>query len=77
MDWIGQKTQVDLAKECGVQHVVVVGSLGYTKKSHPLNSIGNGNILLWKKKAEEYLMDSGDLLLLLDMRYSIAPPSWK
>ena len=73
VDWIGQKTQVDLAKECGVQHVVVVGSLGYTKKSHPLNSIGNGNILLWKKRAEEYLMDSGDLLMLLEAWHCTPP----
>ena len=58
-----------------MQHVVVVGSLGYSKKDHPLNSIGNGNILLWKKKAEEYLMDSGDLLILLETRCSIATPS--
>ena len=59
VDWIGQKTQIDMAKEAGVQHVVVVGSMGGTNENHMLNSIGNGKILIWKRKAEQYLVDSG------------------
>ena len=33
--------------------------MGGTNPHHPLNKMGNGNILIWKRKAEEYLIDSG------------------
>ncbi|CAJ1949331.1 unnamed protein product [Sphenostylis stenocarpa] len=59
VDWIGQKNQIDAAKAVGVKHVVLVGSMGGTNPNHPLNSLGNGNILIWKRKAEQYLADSG------------------
>ncbi|QCE03896.1 NADH dehydrogenase [Vigna unguiculata] len=59
VDWIGQKNQIDAAKAAGVKHVVLVGSMGGTNTNHPLNSLGNGNILIWKRKAEQYLADSG------------------
>ncbi|PSS23768.1 Uncharacterized protein CEY00_Acc08591 [Actinidia chinensis var. chinensis] len=59
VDWIGQKNQIDAAKVAGVKQVVLVGSMGGTDPSNPLNSIGNGNILIWKRKAEQYLADSG------------------
>ncbi|KAJ3701756.1 hypothetical protein LUZ61_005461 [Rhynchospora tenuis] len=59
VDWIGQKNQIDAAKAAGVKHVVLVGSMGGTNPNHPLNSLGNGNILVWKRKAEQYLADSG------------------
>ncbi|KAK4478560.1 hypothetical protein RD792_014044 [Penstemon davidsonii] len=59
VDWIGQKNQIDAAKAAGVKHIVLVGSMGGTNPNHPLNSLGNGNILIWKRKAEEYLADSG------------------
>ncbi|KAF3330537.1 NAD(P)H-binding [Carex littledalei] len=59
VDWIGQKNQIDTAKEAGVKQIVLVGSMGGTDVNHPLNSIGNGNILVWKRKAEQYLADSG------------------
>ncbi|XP_042051999.1 uncharacterized protein At2g37660, chloroplastic-like [Salvia splendens] len=59
VDWIGQKNQVDAAKAAGVKHIVLVGSMGGTNPNHPLNSLGNGNILIWKRKAEQYLADSG------------------
>lgn len=42
-----------------MKHVVVVGSMGGTNENHMLNSIGNGKILIWKRKAEQYLIDSG------------------
>lgn len=58
VDWLGQKNQIDAAKESGVKHIVLVGSMGGTNPHHPLNMLGNGNILLWKRKAEEYLIDS-------------------
>ncbi|EPS62696.1 hypothetical protein M569_12093, partial [Genlisea aurea] len=59
VDWHGQKNQIDAAKAAGVKHIVLVGSMGGTNTSHPLNSLGNGNILVWKRKAEEYLSESG------------------
>ncbi|KAH6802839.1 Rossmann-fold superfamily protein [Perilla frutescens var. frutescens] len=59
VDWIGQKNQIDAAKAAGVKHIVLVGSMGGTNANHPLNSLGNGNILIWKRKAEQYLADSG------------------
>ncbi|XP_059428115.1 uncharacterized protein At5g02240-like [Corylus avellana] len=59
VDWIGQKNQIDAAKAAGVKQVVLVGSMGGTDPNHPLNSLGNGNILVWKRKAEQYLADSG------------------
>ena len=39
--------------------MVLVGSMGGTNPNHPLNKLGNGNILMWKRKAEQYLIDSG------------------
>ncbi|KAK9290760.1 hypothetical protein L1049_008936 [Liquidambar formosana] len=59
VDWIGQKNQIDAAKVAGVKQIVLVGSMGGTNLSNPLNSLGNGNILVWKRKAEQYLADSG------------------
>ncbi|XP_039135673.1 uncharacterized protein At5g02240-like isoform X1 [Dioscorea cayenensis subsp. rotundata] len=59
VDWIGQKNQIDAAKDVGVKHIVLVGSMGGTDVNNPLNNIGNGKILVWKRKAEQYLADSG------------------
>ncbi|XP_068643315.1 uncharacterized protein At5g02240-like [Aristolochia californica] len=59
VDWVGQKNQIDAAKAVGVKQIVLVGSMGGTNLDHPLNSLGNGNILVWKRKAEQYLADSG------------------
>lgn len=66
VDYDGQCAQIDLAKKLGMAQVVVVGSMGGTDPGNFLNSIGknkdgsgNGDILLWKRKAEKYLVDSG------------------
>lgn len=59
VDWLGQKHQIDLAKRHGLSQVVLVSSRGVTDPNNRLNAIGNGKILLWKRKAEEYLADSG------------------
>ena len=59
VDWLGQKNQIDAAKQAGVEQVVLVGSMGGTNENYPLNRVGNGNILIWKRKAEQYLIDSG------------------
>jgi len=66
VDFIGQKAQIDLAKKLGAKKVVIVSSMGSTDPEHFLNKVGkkhdgsgNGDILLWKRKAEEYLINSG------------------
>ncbi len=59
VDYQGQKNQIDLAIASGIKHIVLVGSMGGTNENHPLNKLGNGNILIWKRKAEEYLVNSG------------------
>ncbi|PNH10243.1 hypothetical protein TSOC_003058 [Tetrabaena socialis] len=60
VDWIGQKLQIDAAKAAGVRRVVLVSSMGGTEVESNLNKLGgNGNILLWKRKAEQYLIASG------------------
>eukprot|EP00884_Botryococcus_braunii_P014992 jgi/Botrbrau1/23494/Bobra.106_1s0045.1 len=67
VDWEGQKVQIDAAKAAGVRKVVLVSSMGITNPDHFLNSIGDANILLWKRKAEEYLIASG-------LKYTILHP---
>lgn len=66
VDWIGQKNQIDACSPD--THVVVCSSMGGTDPSNPLNALGRktnpdgttsgGNILMWKRKAEKYLIDS-------------------
>ena len=34
VDWLGQKTQIDLARDAGVKHIVIVGSMGGTDENH-------------------------------------------
>lgn len=65
VDWIGQKKQIDACPEG--THIVVCSSMGGTNPSNPLNAFGRktledgtvegGNILMWKRKAEMYLID--------------------
>lgn len=50
MDWLGQKIQIDAARVAGVKHVVLLGSMAGSQPEHFLNQMGNGNILLWKRK---------------------------
>eukprot|EP00775_Hariotina_reticulata_P010885 gene10885-11039_t len=60
VDWLGQKLQIDAAKEAGVKQVILISSMGGTDPNHFLNTMGDGgNILQWKRKAEQYLMASG------------------
>jgi len=67
VDWLGQKMQIDSAKKRGVKKVVLVGSMGGTQKDNFLNTIGDGNILVWKRRSEAYLINSG-------MNYTIIHP---
>jgi uncharacterized protein YbjT (DUF2867 family) len=56
VDWEGQRVQFEAALAAGVRRVVLVSSMGVTQPENMLNKIGVGNILLWKRKAEEHLM---------------------
>lgn len=57
VDYLGTKNLVDVAKEKGIEQVVMVSSLCTSKLFHPLNLFWL--ILVWKKQAEEYLQKSG------------------
>ncbi|MBD1912081.1 MULTISPECIES: SDR family oxidoreductase [unclassified Leptolyngbya] len=59
IDYEGQRNQIDAAIAAGVEQIVLVGSMGGTQLNHPLNQLGQGNILVWKRRAEEYLINSG------------------
>lgn len=59
VDWVGQKNQIDAAVKAGVKKIILVSSMGGTDPSNMLNRIGGGNILLFKRKAEEYLIAQG------------------
>lgn len=66
IDWLGAKNQIDQANKAGVKQFIFLSSMGGTQPENFLNTIGriegddkSGNILLWKRKAEKYLIDSG------------------
>lgn len=66
VDWLGARNQIDAAKSAGVKQFVFVSSMGGTQPENFLNTIGrrknddkSGNILMWKRKAEQYLMSAG------------------
>lgn len=65
VDYYGCVAQIDAAKKAGVNHVVLVSSMGGTDRSNFLNTIGvkpdgsGGEILIWKRKAEKYIAQSG------------------
>lgn len=68
VDWQATRSFIDMAKAAGVEHVIVVGSQGGTTIDNMLNKLGGGKmILLWKRKAEKYLMASG-------LKYTIIHP---
>mmetsp|Transcript_73122 Transcript_73122/g.230953 ORF Transcript_73122/g.230953 Transcript_73122/m.230953 type:complete len:308 (+) Transcript_73122:72-995(+) len=58
VDWLGARRQIDLAKAEGCKHMVLVSSMAGTKPDHFLNTHMD-RIVLWKRKAECYLMASG------------------
>ncbi len=57
VDYEGKKNLVDAAQAHGIEHFVLVTSLCVSQFFHPLNLFWL--ILVWKKKAEEYLQQSG------------------
>lgn len=65
VDYEGTKNLVDAAKAKNIEHFVMVSSLCTSQFFHPLNLFWL--ILVWKKRAEEYLQSSG-------LRYTIVRP---
>jgi len=66
VDYEGQVAQIELAKKLGISHVVLLGSMGGTNSHDFLNTIGkdkdgngHGDILIFKRKAEKFLVNSG------------------
>ena len=66
VDWLGAKQQIDAAVDSSqVKQFIFVSSMGGTDPKNFLNTIGRqpdgsgGDILLWKRKAERYLINSG------------------
>jgi uncharacterized protein YbjT (DUF2867 family) len=57
VDYEGTKNLVDAAKAKGIEHFVIVSSIGASQFFHPLNLFWL--VLFWKKQAEEYLQKSG------------------
>lgn len=57
VDYEGTKNLVDVAKTEGIEHFVFVSSLCTSKLFHSLNLFWL--ILVWKKRAEEYIQKSG------------------
>jgi hypothetical protein len=64
VDYHGQVAQIKLAKKLGMKQVVLLSSMGGTDPQNFLNMVGkrkdgsgNGDILLWKRKAEMYLVE--------------------
>ncbi|MBD1868275.1 SDR family oxidoreductase [Leptolyngbya sp. FACHB-671] len=57
VDYEGSKNLVDAAKATGIEQFVFVSSLCTSQFLHPLNLFWL--ILVWKKRAEEYLQSSG------------------
>ena len=57
VDYEGTKNLVDVAKQQGMEHFVLVSSLCVSQFFHPLNLFWL--ILVWKKQAEDYIRQSG------------------
>lgn len=64
VDYYGQLAQFQLAKKLNVKQVIVISSMGGTNPDNFLNRVGknhdgtgNGDILLWKRKAEMALIE--------------------
>ena len=56
---------IHAAKSIGVKHIVLVGSMGGTDINHPLNKLGNGNILVHSISVAFLLLSSALPLCVL------------
>ena len=86
VDWIGQKTQIDAmnnASSEAVRQIVVCSSMGGTDPENALNKFGRitdpetgeetgGNILMWKRKSEKYLIEKSTEAE--NLKYTIVHP---
>ncbi|MGB3495098.1 MAG: NAD(P)H-binding protein [Elainellaceae cyanobacterium] len=57
VDYEGTTNLTDIAREKGIEHLVLVSSLCVSRFFHPLNLFWL--VLYWKKKAEDYIVRSG------------------
>ena len=58
VDYLGAVNLINASKEAGVKRYIIITSSSSGVKDHFLNTIFN-NMLLWKAKAEKYLVNSG------------------
>lgn len=56
IDYGGVVNLANAARESGIQHFVLVSSIGVTQPDHPINRYGQ--VLTWKLRGEEYLRAS-------------------
>ncbi|KAF8071046.1 SARED1 [Scenedesmus sp. PABB004] len=75
VDWLGQRAQIDAAAACGVGHVVLVSSAGGCDAHHFLNHIGGGDMLNWKRRAEQHLIASGLTYTILHPNHLVDRPA--
>eukprot|EP00191_Tetraselmis_sp_GSL018_P010992 CAMPEP_0177600220 /NCGR_PEP_ID=MMETSP0419_2-20121207/13486_1 /TAXON_ID=582737 /ORGANISM="Tetraselmis sp., Strain GSL018" /LENGTH=311 /DNA_ID=CAMNT_0019093157 /DNA_START=333 /DNA_END=1268 /DNA_ORIENTATION=+ len=77
VDWVGARAQIDAAAAAGARKFVFLGSMGGTQtEENFLNTMGGGNVLLWKRKAEEHLIRSGlDYTIIHAGRKKLPAPS--
>ncbi len=66
IDYEGVRNLVEAARAAGVEHFVLVSSIGVTRPDHPLNAYGR--VLEWKLKGEDALRGQGA------MAYTIVRP---
>ena len=59
IDWHGSNNQVRAALDAGVDHILLVSSMGTTEPNSFLDLIANGHILFFKLNGEIDLMGSG------------------
>ena len=58
VDYIGSKNMIDASIRAGVEKFIIITSSSSGVENHFLNLIFN-DVLLWKAKGEEYLVNSG------------------
>lgn len=58
VDYLGSVALIDASKSAGIKKFIMVTSGGVTWWTHPINWFG-GDVLKWKRKAEQYLRASG------------------
>jgi len=92
VDYEGQIAQIDLAKKLGIPHVILISSMGGTDPENFFNSVGktttiskeqegHGDILLWKRRSEKYLVEVSLLISSTTigcqqlLRFSFARPA--